>query len=408
MTRSDCGSISDLGDGRWRVRISAGMDPVTGKRIRLSKTVRGTKRDALAMRTKLLMEVGQAGRVRTDMTLGDYIEGVYLPFKRQQAERGEYRLASYYSAESSLRTNLGALRGLKLGEVTPYLVERHLASLDTRWQAWSAFACLSAAMNQAEHWELIDYSRNPFHKLKKPKRPPSASSKPASAEQLMGALRAMRGHRYEAVVLLIAGCALRPSEGVARDWEDFDWERGVVRISSAFHRLQHGECVMAETKTRGSSAEVHIPRGYILDRLYEIACDGEDSPCMSGPIARTFQGGRSCGANVADAFRRVQEASCSGERILLKNLRHTQATLLVEHEQPLYNVSKRLRHTNFATTDSFYAKPQTTELDAAVARAYGDILESAMGESRARSCGDEGTQRVPNPWDIVENGMTGA
>lgn len=55
------GHISPHGDGKWRVMVSAGSDPITGRRRQLSKVVAGTRADAERALTGLLAEV-DAGR----------------------------------------------------------------------------------------------------------------------------------------------------------------------------------------------------------------------------------------------------------------------------------------------------------------------------------------------------------
>ena len=56
MAKGD-GSITQRGRGTWRVRVSAGFDPATGRRQYASATVHGTKADARRERDRLRAEV---------------------------------------------------------------------------------------------------------------------------------------------------------------------------------------------------------------------------------------------------------------------------------------------------------------------------------------------------------------
>jgi hypothetical protein len=57
------GSIRQRGEGRWGLRVFAGRDPATGRSCYLSRSVRGTKKQAVAALAALVTEVGAgAGR----------------------------------------------------------------------------------------------------------------------------------------------------------------------------------------------------------------------------------------------------------------------------------------------------------------------------------------------------------
>jgi hypothetical protein len=47
------GHVTKRGNA-WRIVVDAGTDPITGKRRQITRTVRGTKREAEAVRNALL------------------------------------------------------------------------------------------------------------------------------------------------------------------------------------------------------------------------------------------------------------------------------------------------------------------------------------------------------------------
>jgi integrase len=74
------GHITQRSTGSWTVQASGGFNEMTGHRIRVTRTVRGSKRDAERELTKLLREIDQGlvadpGRV----TLTRYLEDRWLP-----------------------------------------------------------------------------------------------------------------------------------------------------------------------------------------------------------------------------------------------------------------------------------------------------------------------------------------
>src|SRR5680860_518140 len=70
------GFIRRRGDA-WQVIIYAGRDPVTGRKRQVSRNVRGTKREAQAVRAQLLVEVGKGQHEGTDVTFGELVERWY-------------------------------------------------------------------------------------------------------------------------------------------------------------------------------------------------------------------------------------------------------------------------------------------------------------------------------------------
>jgi integrase len=76
--RSSAGSITKVDTNRWRVRVTLGYNPKTGKQKRVSKTVRGSRRDAERVRAEMLLS-DEGGE---KFTLGSYTE-LYLDSKRE-------------------------------------------------------------------------------------------------------------------------------------------------------------------------------------------------------------------------------------------------------------------------------------------------------------------------------------
>ncbi len=61
-------NIRQLRNGQWLVRVEAGRDPVTGRRIQKSKSVAGSKRDAKKALLDLQAEVQRTPVPSSTMT----------------------------------------------------------------------------------------------------------------------------------------------------------------------------------------------------------------------------------------------------------------------------------------------------------------------------------------------------
>ena len=62
------GNIRQLRNGQWLVRVEAGRDPVTGRRIQKPKSVAGSKRDAKKALLDLQAEVQRTPVPSSTMT----------------------------------------------------------------------------------------------------------------------------------------------------------------------------------------------------------------------------------------------------------------------------------------------------------------------------------------------------
>ena len=71
--RNGSGQIQLMSTGRYRVRISAGNDPVTGKRRQPSKVVHGTRQDAERARAELLLRSGRNRDRESEIILQDLV-----------------------------------------------------------------------------------------------------------------------------------------------------------------------------------------------------------------------------------------------------------------------------------------------------------------------------------------------
>jgi integrase len=76
------GSIQKRGKSSWRVRAYVGVDETSGSKRTVSRTVRGTKRQAEEVLHRLLLEVGDGRYIPSpSLTVGDLLEQ-WWPIKR--------------------------------------------------------------------------------------------------------------------------------------------------------------------------------------------------------------------------------------------------------------------------------------------------------------------------------------
>lgn len=365
MVRAESGSITQLGKNRWRVRVSGGNDPVTGKRIRLSKVVHGTKKDAIAERTRMQIEVGDVDRVAKDMTVAQYFEEVFLPW-----HRGNVRKTSYIQDENRYKTyirdNLGHI---KLGKLSAYTVETWMKSLPTAYVQRVAFGVLRHAYKQAYKWDLVQ--RNFFDKLTPPKKEHSEKVV-ADGELAALIIGAMYGEPIEAPFLIEISCGTRMSEALAIDWEDIDFNSGKVHIYRSYQEVAGEGAQFFDVKTASSNRKVSIPPS-VLERLKELRYEG--GKVRFGPLCIGPDGNRLKPDTYRDRYRRIYKRKLPDQPYITpKNLRHSHATILLASGVDLKTISDRLGHADIRITADAYIQ-KVAKLDEGASDAFDAVVK---------------------------------
>jgi integrase len=388
--RSDDGSIKDLGDGRFRIRITAGYDPKTGKQLRPSRTIRGTRADARRERDRMKREYGTAESVvYGNMSVADFVRDEWLPTRLPLADT---TLRGY---DATIRNHIEPLlSAVKLANLTKIQIEKALRSIKHPGAALNVYKMLHAALALAKESGII--SQNPIAKVTKPELEPYEADV-YDLDETLDVLDVFRGRDIEPGVVIMASCGPRLSEVCALDWQDLTLERmrmengsctfrGAFLIDDSYHRVR-GHRVQKGTKTRRSKRVVAIP-GFAVERLLEIRGDGRIGPLM---LDRTGQ--RMTPDGFTSRWRRMLKPRYSKDGRLIyeppmrfieaKNLRHSESTILLDEGATMQAVARRRGHARESTTDQFYNRAKR-EADYSTAELLDKAARSAREDREGR------------------------
>lgn len=349
--RSAQASIVKIDDKRYRVFVEAGRDLNTGKRKRITKTVRGSRKEAERVKTKLLAEVGETTVARQTMTLEQFFQDLYLPDAKVRLRKTT--VAGYEKHYNlSIRDTLGSYH---IAEIKPLTITRMLASIDGEAKKFEAFKLLRQVLNKATRWGIID--QNPCNNVDVPKKP-RYQPETLSQSEAVAYIKLFKGHTLEAVVLIAIGGGLRRSEIAALDWADISKD-GAITIDNAV-TVVNGKAHEDTTKTEFSKRTVHLP-GSITRRLNKIR-ESDDTP-----IAHEANGKRMNPDRISRLYsEKLEDLPENVKSIPLKNLRHTSLTLALESGTDLLAVSRRAGHSNVGITSAYYLRPsEQVDIDAA-------------------------------------------
>lgn len=367
--RSVRGSIRSVGKGRWRVSVSAGYDPVTGKRLRRDKTIEGTKREAEELKSRFITELGETSS--TAITTQHYLERIWLPHMLPP----RVRKRTYDGYESKIRVHVVPYLGrVRIDALTPLVLDRWMASLQSAGVSahtrLHAYRVLRTALRQAVKWRMI--TTNPLQAVTPP-TPERHDSVVLTVEEARRLLAAVEGDLVEPAIALAIGCGMRRSEICGLKWEDVDLGNGTVFVRRGRHVVS-GEVIEEPPKTARSHRAISLPGPIVEILKRHEAPDGyvvsdEDGAPMNPDV-------------VSRRYTRIRDAA-KLPAVPLRDLRHTHATIALESGADIVVVSRRLGHSTVTTTDRFYLRPGRAA-DELAADAIGELLAPSRAKGKGR------------------------
>ena len=240
------GNIRRRTDGRWEVRLSAGIDYKTGKPRRTS-TCCNTRQEAIAILQQQAHEVRTQGwRDPMSVTLGEWYEYWLDTYMKDTVKQSTY--ASY---RSYLNKHFCVLGKILLKKLEPHTLqefynykfrEEGLSPKTLRNYHMALHKCLQQAVKE----RLLVYNPCDAVTLPSGERPEIVVF---SNDQQRALVQASYRHRYGVVIRLDLCTGLRMGELLALKWEDIDFSTAQLHVRRTINRLAKYEAHDGENKT---------------------------------------------------------------------------------------------------------------------------------------------------------------
>ena len=224
-------------------------------------------------------------------------------------------------------------------------------------------AVMRRAFQQAYKKEIL--SANPFDRVERPKKNKFFGQN-LSEEELLTLLSLARSEAiYPAIIL--AGCmGLRRSEALGMRWSRIDMEKREVLLDTKVVEVEiDGEKILKpieEMKNSSSRRSLPIPAPVyemLVEQkaqqdLYRRMFKGSYNRAYDDYVCTDKLGNLLTPRYVTLRFSQVLEKH-GMRHIRFHDLRHTFASILINKDIPLFNVSKYLGHSDIGTTANIYA-----------------------------------------------------
>ncbi len=356
-------TIRERERGVWEVRVFTGRDR-TGRPTQLSRTVRGSKREA--QRVAASLEVAapskDAGRTVADV-LDEWQEvnaGVWAP-----ASRRDYAGRIRFIANDPI----ASIRLARLGVAD---VERWHARMRRAGVGETAIrgrhSALRAAVSQAVRWGWIGMNPAMAARLRQPRQSPRQAMSTDDVHAVIAAAAAI--DPAAALALRLAAAAgLRRAELAALRWADLDGDQLTVDSSVARHPGEAGASVLVDAPTK--TANRRVVR-LDVDTVAAIETLRQERSAIS-PYLFSLDENPPPPSRIGWWWTRARSAAGIDRKWRLHDLRHWSATVAISGGHDVRTVAGRLGHANPAMTLRVYAHA-VEAADEAVAVALGQAL----------------------------------
>ncbi|MBX7131084.1 MAG: site-specific integrase [Fimbriimonadaceae bacterium] len=348
----------------YRVKVAAGVDPVSGK-IRYRSARAKSHAEALDVLRRLQSEK-LTGKLMpsANRTLGGYLEGWLERNVKPNRAPNTYRQYAWI-VNSHVIPHLGKrdMDKVTRPDVQALLATKAKQKVQPRSGAGSPIdktlsrstmrlirAILHAAYQDAIRDGLT--ARNPVQHVQ---LPPEARKPPAflDPDQAAALMKAARDSDLADLFRFMLSTGTRIGEATGVRWQDLDLERGFVRISGQLQRIDGKLTYRPVTKTNQDRAIPISPTLVEAFRTLRIAQDVNDVRDADGIVFLNAEGRKLDPKFVSKRLAKVCQAA--GVPVISPHkLRHTAATVALAETGDLHGVQKMLGHQQVALTANLY------------------------------------------------------
>jgi integrase len=372
------GTIRQRKDGTWEARITVA---VTRDGTAKQRSFYGKTRAEVAAKLREAQEKLASGKLvdPNRLSVGDWLHR-WIGGKRNVTTS---TLASYHKMAVILARQIGAVPLQKLKPL--HIKEAYLAIADEGYSPRTQRYCamvLRAALTEALELQLTTHNPAMAVKVSAPRVERGADA--WTREEVATFLRAAKGElRYAATggrnakgkapevvavgpedasphwhypaFYLMLTLGLRLGEVLGLMWRDIDWDSATLRIERTYSLTgEGGKCELKTPKTANSARSLYLPHDAMAvlqqhrERVLELF-----SGTLPLMVTCTHTGSAVDPNNLRRAFNTLC-AIANVRPVRLHDLRHTYASLALQHGVPVELVSERLGHTNVGFTLAVY------------------------------------------------------
>ena len=246
---------------------------------------------------------------------------------------------------------------------------------------------LNDMFNQARIDKII--INNPMDDVKRPS-PKKKEMVKLDEDEILKLLKALEGTRIYAGVFLMANTGMRVGEVLGLRWKDIDFDEGIISISQNLQRSKTKGLAKELPKTESSFRSIYVTDEVLVVLSAEYQRQQADvdlkksSTVVCNRLAKPLEPRR-----FAREFDRVRN-EIGMNNVTRHALRHALASLLIDNDVPIPEVSALLGHSDQAFTYRTYVhsrKDATKKAAAAISEIFKPKTDTAnVQEKQKETC----------------------
>jgi integrase len=346
------------GSGHWQLRVFAGLDPVTGKERRVSRTFHGGKRAADAELRKFIaatesMSAGTSARL--SYLFAEWIRHLTVIGRKPTTLHGY---------EGKARAIVEGLGDPTLDKITPAMLDdfysRCISAGLSATSVRHYHRVLGTALRQAERWGWVASPITRRAQPPTPAREEMVVPTPAEVQALLVEARDSRNPNGQAILLFAALTGMRRGELCALRWTDIDFEDSRVTVRRSIYQTTK-ETGETDTKTRSVRKIALDPLGVEVLRRQRDRVEAEAAMAEVEIVPNAFVFSTSADGSAytyPDSVSQYVGRLCRRlgiPKIHLHSLRHFAASQLISAGVDVRTVAGRLGHSDPSVTLKVYS-----------------------------------------------------
>lgn len=350
------GQRKEIRPGVWKLRVSAGKDPVTGKYIYVAKTVYGGPRLASQELAKLAVSAKneRGSGISLERLLAEFFDSCARSAMAAKTLFGYREIARNHIVPNLGGKSIDKLTARDLDNLYRQMAEKGLSAS----RVHHVHAVLSRALGQALKWGWVTTN------VAKLASPPTARRTVAVAPspEELGQVLTVTSQRSPQLAAVFALCALtgaRRGEALALRWSDYDREVKVLTIARSIGYTPNDGIYEKATKTHSvrKIGVDEILEGVIVSQIDALEKNTElgfylvDDPFLFYGLP---DGSKPLHPDTPSKYFRKM-CNQLGLSYHLHQLRHFTATELIAAGVDIRTVSGRLGHADASVTLRVYS-----------------------------------------------------
>ena len=343
--------IKKADNGTYYFRASLGYHPGTGKQLQKYCSGFATKGEAKLEYSKLIVQKsGKLKMIKNNMKFEYYIREIFLPwYKTQVKER------TYENRTPSVRKHFACFYDMNVCDIDSIQIQDWQVSLSNNYKSSyvrNVQGILSMALERSKFLNIIE--KNPVKEVGNIKKQ-DAKIDFWTKEEFEKAISYICKEDYYQhflfiVIWFLFMTGMRMSEATALQWDDIDFDTGVISINKTLYYRNKNDFRFVDPKTKASARNIVLDND-TLNLLSEWKKTQQNS--IESFFVLSYNSIPTQKYTISHAIERYAKAA-KIKRISIHGLRHSHAALLINlGENPLI-VKERLGHKDIVTTLGTY------------------------------------------------------